>query len=115
MPRFGSVADAPMLLEATGLALLAALSPTALLVTAVYLGSDRPKLIATLYLAGAITGALVFGHLTDRLGRKKLFTVTLLIYLTSALLTAFLTASLLVGYKSVPELTDPDEPLDQES
>jgi MFS family permease len=33
------------------------------------------------YLVGAITGALFFGHLTDRLGRKRLFTVTLLIYL----------------------------------
>ena len=42
----------------------------------------------TLYLFGAIGGALVFGQLTDRLGRKKLFTVTLLIYLAGALLTA---------------------------
>ena len=50
-----------MLLEATGLALLAALSPTALLVTAVYLGSDRPKLIAALYLAGALIMSLVMG------------------------------------------------------
>lgn len=35
----------------------------------------------TLYLAGAIGGALLFGHLTDRLGRKRLFTVTLVVYL----------------------------------
>jgi len=42
----------------------------------------------TLYLFGAIGGALVFGHLADRLGRKKLFTVTLLIYLVGAALTA---------------------------
>jgi MFS family permease len=35
----------------------------------------------TFYLVGAITGALVFGFLTDRFGRKKLFTVTLAIYL----------------------------------
>jgi MFS family permease len=42
----------------------------------------------TLYLAGAIIGALVFGHLTDRLGRKRLFTVTLGIYLAGAALTA---------------------------
>jgi MFS family permease len=45
-------------------------------------------LAGTLYLAGAIAGALVFGHLTDRLGRKKLFTVTLGIYLAGAVLTA---------------------------
>src|SRR5437764_15265496 len=42
----------------------------------------------TFYLAGAIFGALFFGYLTDQLGRKKLFTVTLLIYLTGAALTA---------------------------
>jgi MFS family permease len=42
----------------------------------------------TIYLAGAILGALVFGYLTDRLGRKRLFTVTLLVYLCGALSTA---------------------------
>lgn len=54
------------------------------------LGIDarRLGLSQTGYLVGAITGALVFGHLTDRLGRKKLFTVTLLIYLLGAALTA---------------------------
>jgi MFS family permease len=41
------------------------------------------------YLAGAIAGALFFGHLTDRLGRKRLFTITLGIYLAGAVLTAF--------------------------
>src|SRR5690242_4042481 len=45
-------------------------------------------LAASLYVVGLITGALVFGYLTDRLGRKKLFTVTLGIYLAGALLTA---------------------------
>ncbi len=34
-------------------------------------------LTAAVYLAGAVLGALLFGYLTDRLGRKKLFTVTL--------------------------------------
>lgn len=38
---------------------------------------------ASAYLAGAVAGALFFGWLTDRLGRKKLFTITLLIYLTA--------------------------------
>jgi MFS family permease len=40
------------------------------------------------YLAGAVLGALVFGRLTDRLGRKKLFFVTLGVYLISTLLSA---------------------------
>ena len=40
---------------------------------------------ASAYLAGAVAGALGFGWLTDRLGRKRLFTVTLLIYLAGTL------------------------------
>lgn len=50
-----------MLIQATGLALLAALSPTALLVAAVYLGSARPRLTAGVYLAGAVLISVVFG------------------------------------------------------
>ncbi len=45
-------------------------------------------LLNSSYLAGAVIGALVFGYLTDRLGRKKLFTVTLGLYLVAAFLTA---------------------------
>ena len=41
------------------------------------------------YLAGAVTGALFFGWLTDRLGRKRLFSITLLLYLTATAGTAF--------------------------
>jgi MFS family permease len=43
---------------------------------------------ASAYLLGAVAGALVFGYLTDRFGRKKLFLVTLVWYLVSTLLTA---------------------------
>jgi hypothetical protein len=50
-----------VILQAAGLALLAAISPTALLVAAVYLGSARPRLVGTLYLAGAIVMSLVMG------------------------------------------------------
>ena len=32
--------------------------------------------VGSAYLAGAITGAVLFGYLTDRFGRKKLFMVT---------------------------------------
>jgi MFS family permease len=40
------------------------------------------------YLAGAVLGALGFGWLTDRIGRKKLFFITLSIYLTATAATA---------------------------
>jgi hypothetical protein len=50
-----------MLVQAAGLALLAALSPTALLITAVYLGSARPRITATFYLIGAAVMSLVMG------------------------------------------------------
>src|SRR5207342_1853235 len=40
------------------------------------------------YLAGAVLGALGFGWLTDRLGRKKLFFITLAVYLTATAATA---------------------------
>jgi MFS family permease len=46
---------------------------------------------ATAYLAGAILGALVFGRLTDLVGRKRLFLVTLSVYLVATLLTALST------------------------
>ncbi|HXD55820.1 MAG TPA: MFS transporter [Solirubrobacteraceae bacterium] len=43
---------------------------------------------ASLYIAGACAGALVFGQLTDRFGRKRLFMITLAIYLLGTILTA---------------------------
>jgi MFS family permease len=51
------------------------------------LTDSQVGLSATAYVAGAILGALFFGWLTDRLGRKRLFLVTLLVYLTATLLT----------------------------
>jgi hypothetical protein len=50
-----------MEVTAAGFAALAALSPTALLVAAVYLGSARPRRAMMLYLAGAITMTVLMG------------------------------------------------------
>ena len=45
-------------------------------------------LVGSAYLAGAVTGAVLFGYLTDRFGRKKLFFVTLGLYLAATASTA---------------------------
>lgn len=44
---------------------------------------------ATTYLVGAVLGALLFGYLTDRLGRRKLFLVTLATYSLATVASAF--------------------------
>jgi len=46
-------------------------------------------LASSAYLAGAVLGALFFGWLTDRIGRKKLFFITLTVYLLATAATAF--------------------------
>lgn len=43
---------------------------------------------AALYVAGACSGALFFGRLTDKFGRRKLFMVTLAVYLAATAMTA---------------------------
>jgi MFS family permease len=53
---------------------------------------DRDQQIgvaAAVYIAGACLGALFFGQLTDRFGRKKLFMLTLAVYLAATVATAF--------------------------
>lgn len=46
-------------------------------------------LAGAMYVAGACSGALFFGQLTDRFGRKKLFLLTLGVYTAATVLTAF--------------------------
>jgi MFS family permease len=53
--------------------------------------SSQIGLIASVYLVGEVFGALVFGRLSDQLGRKRLLIVTLLLYLFGTGLAAFVT------------------------
>ena len=82
-----------------GLEITVASSVVALLTKHEALGisSTQAGLLATVYLAGEVVGALFFGSLSDKLGRKKLFIVTLAVYLIGSGLTA-LTLSNGVGW-----------------
>jgi MFS family permease len=53
-----------------------------------HLSSAQIGTVASCYVVGAVLGAIVFGWLTDRFGRRTIFYVTLAIYLGGVLLTA---------------------------
>jgi MFS family permease len=57
--------------------------------TGLGLSSSDIGLAGAVYVAGACVGALFFGQLTDRFGRKKLFMLTLGVYIVATVLTAF--------------------------
>jgi MFS family permease len=53
------------------------------------LSDSQVGLAGTVYVLGNVVGAFVFGYLTDRLGRKRLFSITLVVYLVATVATAF--------------------------
>lgn len=57
--------------------------------TGLGLSSSQIGLAGAVYVAGACVCALFFGQLTDRFGRKKLFLITLGVYIFATVLTAF--------------------------
>src|SRR5215207_1779870 len=57
--------------------------------TGLGLSPGQVGLAGGIYIAGACTGALFFSYLTDRFGRKRLFLITLAVYLVFSFLTAF--------------------------
>jgi MFS family permease len=55
------------------------------------LGAAEVGWAGSLYVGGAVLGALYFGRLADRLGRKRLFLLTLVVYMAATMATAFTT------------------------
>jgi len=53
------------------------------------MSESQVGLAASAYIAGAIAGALAFGQLTDLYGRKRLFSITVLVYAVATIATGF--------------------------
>jgi MFS family permease len=73
------------ILDGLEVTLVGALSPA--IARTLSLGDAQIGWTGTAYVLGAVAGALVFGRLADRFGRKRLFTVTVAVYLLATLAT----------------------------
>jgi MFS family permease len=76
------------ILDGLEVTIVGAIGPT-LQKASLHLSSFQVGLIGAFYVAGGVAGALVFGYLTDRWGRKRLFMITLALYLLATVATAF--------------------------
>jgi MFS family permease len=77
------------LLDGLEVTLVGAIAPTLQRPDTLGLGAAQIGWAASAYVGGAVLGALFFGRLADRMGRKRMFLVTLAVYLFATVLTAF--------------------------
>jgi MFS family permease len=76
-------------LDGLEVTIVGAIAPTLTSKATLALSKFEVGLVGTVYILGAVFGAFVFGYLTDRLGRKRLFMWTLLLYLLATVASAF--------------------------
>ncbi|GAC1576280.1 MAG: MFS transporter [Candidatus Elarobacter sp.] len=77
------------ILDGLEVTIVGTIAPTLTSKDGLNLSPEQATGAGSFYLVGACVGALVFGYLTDKLGRKKLFLVTLTWYLVFTVATAF--------------------------
>ena len=76
------------ILDGLEVTLAGAVAPALKQSPSLHFSNAEVGLVSSAYLAGAVLGALFFGWLTDRLGRKRLFFITLALYLVATAATA---------------------------
>jgi MFS family permease len=77
------------ILDGLEVTIVGSLGPALQSADTLHLSSTDLGSVASFYVVGAVVGALLFGWITDRFGRRLVFYVTLLIYLGGVLLSAF--------------------------
>src|SRR5215469_2399994 len=77
------------ILDGLEVTLVGSLSPAIAARDALDLTARQVGLSGSAYILGAVLGALVFGRLTDSLGRRRLFTITVGLYLAATIATGF--------------------------
>src|ERR1700752_690702 len=77
------------ILDGLEVTIVGSLGPALQSINTLGLSSANLGAVASFYVAGAVMGALGFGWITDRHGRRLVFYITLIVYLTGVLLSAF--------------------------
>jgi MFS family permease len=77
------------ILDGLEVTIVGSLGPALQSTETLHLSSANLGAVASFYVVGAVIGALVFGWITDRYGRRLVFYVTLIVYLSGVLLSAF--------------------------
>ena len=77
------------ILDGLEVTLVGSLSPAIAGPDGLNLTSSQVGLTGSAYILGAVLGALVFGRLTDTFGRRRLFTVTVGVYLLATIASGF--------------------------
>src|ERR1700742_4650267 len=77
------------ILDGLEVTIVGALGPALQNAATLHLSSANLGAVASFYVVGAVTGALVSGWVTDRFGRRLVFYATLLVYLAGVLSSAF--------------------------